>query len=602
MSRQKSKKPNGQLRQSQIVTTFGPGSMLDLPNQSVLVAGLEHWAGMGDEVVEPRLAEKICEALDVPAIKLYRPPADQQDLNAPPTGIGAWQFPEWFVAQPPEKDSDANPRSRMLVHRKSLTKGKFIDQDNKKRSVVPIRFVRACRKGHVTDINWFDFVHQGKSDCKRQLWIEERGTSGDLSEIWIRCDCSAQRSMFDASEMRFQALGLCEGRKLWLGPTEREVCGEPYRLLIRNASHAYFPESLSVISLPDRDEKIKAAVDTVWDMIEVVQDVTELQYERRKQKVKVALTDFSDVEIMNEIQSRRNDFLKESKSVKQAELETLIAAKEEIGNDILDGTFFARSLPESIWKKPWMEKVQRIVLVHRLREVVAQVGFSRFEPTTPDINGDLSMVTSRALIARELSWLPCLENRGEGIFIQFKKIDVEEWLKKKSVQKRGKELEEGFNCWKNEHYHSKKVYPGSAFILFHSFAHLLITTLSLECGYPASSIRERVYTIPSVGYGILLYTSTTDAEGTLGGLVETGRQIDVHFRKALELGELCSNDPVCSEHHPDNKHEHRFLHGAACHGCLLIAETSCEQRNDYLDRSLVVPTLENRSAEFFTVR
>jgi len=90
-----------------------------------------------------------------------------------------------------------------------------------------------------------------------------------------------------------------------------------------------------------------------------------------------------------------------------------------------------------------------------------------------------------------------------------------------------------------------------------------------------------------------------DAEGTLGGLVEAGRRIATHLRAALQMAELCSNDPVCAHHRPDDRNEARFLHGAACHGCLLISETSCEQRNDYLDRALVVPTVENLGAELF---
>ena len=125
--------------------------------------------------------------------------------------------------------------------------------------------------------------------------------------------------------------------------------------------------------------------------------------------------------------------------------------------------------------------------------------------------------------------------------------------------------------------------------------------MSLECGYPASSIRERIYSIGDVGYGALLYTGSPDAEGTLGGLIQTGRQIHNHIKHALAYGELCSNDPVCANHNPENPHERRFLHGAACHGCVLISETSCEQFNDYLDRSLVVPTLENAGVEFFKV-
>ena len=122
---------------------------------------------------------------------------------------------------------------------------------------------------------------------------------------------------------------------------------------------------------------------------------------------------------------------------------------------------------------------------------------------------------------------------------------------------------------------------------------------SAGAGYPASSIRERIYAIPSVGYGVLLYTGSSDAEGTLGGLIQVGRRIHNSVRSALELGLLCSNDPVCAQHDPENRQEHRHLHGAACHGCVLTAETSCEQQNDFLDRALVVKTVEELGAELF---
>jgi hypothetical protein len=72
-----------------------------------------------------------------------------------------------------------------------------------------------------------------------------------------------------------------------------------------------------------------------------------------------------------------------------------------------------------------------------------------------------------------------------------------------------------------------------------------------------------------------------------------------HLKAAIDLGRLCSNDPVCAQHLPENQHECRFLHGAACHGCLLIAETSCEQHNDFLDRALVISTVDVNGAEFF---
>jgi hypothetical protein len=246
-----------------------------------------------------------------------------------------------------------------------------------------------------------------------------------------------------------------------------------------------------------------------------------------------------------------------------------------------------------------MKPVERVVLVHRLREVSALVGFTRFDALSPNIEGELEIGVRRAALAREITWLPAVENKGEGIFIQFSRKAFESWLNRNEVQQRGQQLTDGFDRWQEDHQGTHRKFLGLPYIMLHSFSHLLITAVSLECGYPASSIRERIYALPNIGYGVLLYTGTTDAEGTLGGLVQVGRRIQDHVRNALEMGELCSNDPVCSQHEPESLHEHRFLHGAACHGCLLISETSCEQHNDFLDRALVVPTIDNLGVHFF---
>lgn len=606
MSRRPGSRPHGQIRRSQLITSFGPGSMMDLPNHSVLISGLDSWSTGGDEIIEPRLVEKLKELFDPPlqVLKLYTPPPDNDDPTSPQTGITAWQFPEWFITQDVDSDHGHGVvRARMLVHRRMLTKGKFIDDSRKKRSVVPVRFVRACRNGHIGDLDWYEFVHGGATDCRCPLWIEERGTSGDLSEVWVRCECGkGERNMAQAAESP-QTLGRCDGKRPWLGPYSAEKCGEPNRLLIRTASNAYFPQLMSVISLPDRNESIREAVETVWDFIGEVEDVEMLRYERRKAKVHAVLDGYRDEEVLAEIKVRRGQSAESQKSIKQAEMETLIASKDELGDDKPDGTFFARNLPRAAWDRPWMSGVERIVLVHRLREVMAQVGFTRFEAVSPDIDGELEIGVRRASLAREITWLPAIENRGEGVFIQFRKEAVEEWVSRKDVIDRGMRLLAGYDAWKGEHTGSRKKFVEAGgllpYVLFHSFSHLLLTAVSLECGYPASSIRERIYTIPDVGYGVLLYTGTSDAEGTLGGLIQVGRRIHEHILNALKMGELCSNDPVCAQHQPANPHERRFLHGAACHGCLLISETSCEQHNEFLDRALVVPTVDHLGIEFF---
>jgi len=597
-------KPHGDIRQSQLITTFGPGSMVDLPNHSVLIAGLDNWTAGGETISEPRLSRKLAAVLGVPSVGLKTPPPADDDPTAPARAITAFQFPEWFITQDLEEHALAKSRTRLLVHRKSLSKGKFIDQNKKRRPVVPVRFVRACRAGHIGDIDWYAFAHNGPSDCaqqRRQLFIDERGTSGDLNEVWIRCECGkSERSMVQAAVLSNHSLGVCDGNRPWLGAFTKELCGEPSRLLIRSASNAYFPQLMSVISLPDRDQELKQAVDSVWNYLEAVEDIQDLKYERKKSVVKEALDGFTHEEVYEEVKSRALGGTKAEKSVKVAELETLIAAKDEIGEDRPDGVFFARNLPREVWDKPWMAPIERVVLVHRLREVIAQVGFTRFESAAPDTEGELDIGVKRAALAREISWLPAFENKGEGIFIQFSKAAIQAWMGWDAVQQRSIELGRGFEAWRKEHSGTSRMQPSLAYLMMHSFSHLLLTAVALKCGYPASSIRERIYAIPEIGYGVLLYTGTSDAEGTLGGLVQLGRQIDEVIHGALELGTLCSNDPVCAQHDPSNPHEHRYLHGAACHGCLLISETSCEQQNDFLDRSLVIPTVQSLGAELFS--
>ncbi len=599
-----SKKPHGQVRQSQVVMTFGPGSVFDLPNQSVIVGGLEYWT-KGDEIPEPRLVAKLKDLLRLQAMTLYAPPPDNEDPTTPrKTGITCWQFPEWFITQGALATESAKlSRSRRLIHRTALSKGKFIDHNRKAQPVVPVRFVRACRKGHIGDIDWFYFVHDGDNGCRRDLWIEERGTSGDLSEVWVRCECKAERQLMQATKPEMHALGRCDGWQPWLGPRIHEPCEEQNRMLVRTASNAYFPQIMSVISLPDRDEEIAKAVDQIWEhYLQYVEDLGDLEKERkRKPPVAAALEGFSNEEALSEIQSRKEGRTAGTdKSVKEAEFETLTSAKDEIGSDKPDGDFFARQLPKKYWNQPWMKAVERVVLVHRLRAVTAQIGFSRFESYSPNAEGEyeLDIGVSQAPLAREITWLPAIENRGEGILVQFRQEAIEAWLEKPAVKKRGRQLDAGFECWKKDHNKSNRKFFGLPYIMLHSLSHQLITAVALECGYPASSIRERIYA-GSYGYGILLYTGTPDAEGTMGGLVEAGRQIARHLKAAIDIGRLCSNDPVCAQHAPENQHECRFLHGAACHGCLLIAETSCEQHNDFLDRALVVSTVDGNGAEFF---
>lgn len=591
---------HGQLRQSAVLRGSGPGAMVDMPNHAVIIGGLEFWKGEMKPLFEPRLTAKIAQLLRIPDVKLFTPPAASSDPVAPPSGIDAFRFPEWFTAQYEERPTD-NVRSRPLIHQRALVNGRY-QRERRKYGVVPVRFVQACRNGHISDVDWYVFVHGADDRCRRPLWLDERGTSGDLADITVRCECGKERSLAQAT--RPFTLGACLGKRPWLGPAAGEKCSgvdgkvEYNHLLIRSATNVYFGETMSVISLPDAGAALRAAVDPIWeDFLQYVDSAEDLTREKKKAKVAAALAGQSDADVLGEIQRRKSGAPPVLKPIKQDELDMLMKSAESLGEDAPEGDFYARALPLPAKRSPIMDRIERVVLVHRLREVVAQVGFTRFQAAIPDIDGELDIDVRRAPLARETTWLPAVENRGEGVFVAFRADAIGEWLRRPEVQQRGQALKLGYERWKLQQG-SDLQFPDLRYIMLHSLSHLLITAVSLEAGYSASSIRERVYVGPA-GCGILLHTGSSDAEGTLGGLVQIGRRLEHHLAHALALGQLCSNDPVCAQHEPGNVHEERFLLGAACHGCLLIAETSCERRNEFLDRALVVPTVEADGAEFF---
>lgn len=596
------------IRLSQAITTFSPGAMVDLPYDSVIIGGLDGWQYDRREpepvIQEPRLAQRISTILQTRNITLKRPPVsnDRGFGNFHPN-IQCYRFPSWFVVQRAEPSSKGF-RVRRLVPYSALDRGKFKYEDGKREKVVPMRFVRSCKKGHVDDIEWLFFVHHGEEEkCPyKTLWVEERGTSGDMGNIYISCSCGRHEPLAAAANPKASALGKCTGARPWLGELAREHCDENSRLLIRTASNAHFPQTLSAISIPEMISPLQENVQRCLGLLGEVQSVEDLKPARRfNPQLREAFSGVPDAEVWTMIQTVRSDSKIDERTLKEVEFATLCSSKEEIGENKPDGDFYARALARTEWDASWMQGIARVALVHRLREVVALLGFTRIEPATKDVSGELDIGVQRADIARDLSWLPAYENRGEGVFLQFSEQALRGWRSRPQVQERARMLFDGYKKWAGGDETKLERFPGPIYYMLHSFSHLLLTAISLECGYPASSLRERIFvsTDPNeVCGGILIYTGSSDAEGTLGGLVQAGREIRRHVRLALEAGKLCSNDPVCSQHEYSVQDE-QPLSGAACHGCLLVSETSCEQHNVFLDRALVVETLGYSGAEFF---
>ena len=240
---------------------------------------------------------------------------------------------------------DRPERSRRLVHRKGLDqRGRFDGLP-----VVPTRFVRACPRGHVDDVDWAGFVHEPEDRCRRQLWLDEVGTTGDLADLFVRCECGRRRPLYEAAELDQNPLGPCRGARPWLGINTNEGCNYPSRLLIRTASNAYFPQI--ALSLPDRGSAVEGVVRDLWDDLQIVDDAADLAFIKKKPKVAEALASYQEDEILETIGAIKRGHGGE-RPVKQVELEALLRAPEGFGDDVpIDPDFHARRLPDAAWRR-----------------------------------------------------------------------------------------------------------------------------------------------------------------------------------------------------------------------------------------------------------
>ena len=612
-SRKAERRQDAQVRQSQMVGPYGAGSMIDLVHHAVVVSGLDDWyESKGTaSIEEPRLRDRLERLYD---LNLYsqdyfrRPPECEDSDPTLKQGIRVVEFPAWFVCQ----------GCRRLVNRRDLRDSTRKDgrrlhecERDSFASTVPIRFVGACAGGHLDDYPWVDFVHMGGETCSSPELTLDQGRSGDFSEISVKCETCGASTMLAtamAKDLHFK----CRGRSPWLPyGQQQEHCEEDLRLLVRTASNGYFAMVVSALSVPD---PVNQVFDDVLHIEEAFRGLDEnlvkLNLEQGE-KYRPLVEKHGLGAVLKALNDFREGVRPERQPTRTAEYQQFLSAPfEQTGEDFgEDNPFVARRIEVP---SAFQSQLRNVVFAHRLREVRVQYGFTRLEPASQNNQGEYDINVRRAPLSSNDNWLPATTVQGEGVFFELEPDALDEWSKRPAVQARAAMLREGFEQWYENRAFSggngkKKTPPflGAKFYLIHSLSHLLINAISLECGYSASAIRERIYCgpyddDPTEMQGILLYTGTVGSEGTLGGLVDQGRRLDRHLQHALESAELCSNDPICAAHTPVDDPSERWLEGAACHGCLFVSEPSCERFNRYLDRALVVPVIgEDPSLAFF---
>lgn len=227
------------------------------------------------------------------------------------------------------------------------------------------------------------------------------------------------------------------------------------------------------------------------------------------------------------------------------------------------------------------------------------IGFTRLDAPDPE---DPDLVTRAPLAKSKPTWVPASEVRGEGIFLRVPEDLLAQWERRVADSMAMRRHKEAYGRYREHRYSARtgkpfneeeryRGWPGPRYYALHTLSHLLIRTIALECGYSSASLAERIYagTEDDPRGGILIYTAVPDAEGTLGGLVSLAQPEELVrlTRRALAEAQNCSSDPLCAERLPNAPED--FLHGAACHVCLFVSETTCERGNRFLDRRFVVP-------------
>ncbi|SMF06463.1 protein of unknown function [Alteromonadaceae bacterium Bs31] len=611
------KSPVGEVRPSQLLWTYGPGALIDLPSLSVVTMGINHWEkDRCPPIEEARLLAAVRKEVGAQVETLRMPPfhkSEQVDLWSAEANIGVpvRPFPRWLrcvkcgllseydIGLFEIKENRYRPEQTRFVHKGC--KGSRGDQPAKDADAVPARFLLACKNGHLDDFPWHYFVHTGTSTCKGTLRFFESGASLQTENLWVKCDeCGASRNMAHAfGRIGKENLPGCRGRHPHLDVFDN-VCTEDARAVLLGATNAWFPVTLSALAIPLSADPISQLVQDGWDYFQDLDSPLEVSITVKILKKTGALPGIDKHEpkdIWSAIEAIKSG--KHNGSVSVADIK---GPEWEVLTNPNPPSDWPHFLSRSVTPPAGFEaKIANVLLLERLREVNALIGFTRVEVQ------EKSASTTNELEMAKLSlspptWIPANQVHGEGIFIQFNEDELAKWETLKSVQNIRTKLFEGHQGWRNARkLDPDEDFPGIRYVLLHTLAHLLIRELALECGYNAASIRERIYADTENGdpqAGILIYTAAADSDGTLGGLVDLGKPENLGrlMLQALSRAKICSSDPLCSEHHPGKD---QSLHAAACHACSFVAETSCERGNRYLDRTLLIPTLENSDAAFF---
>ena len=600
----------GDLRRSAALMTFGPGAVVDFRADgaavSAVAAGLEEWdrsfppPGLRNpqRIAEPRLQRKLSvDGFRLPPVVDESGPID--DGNPDRRTLVAARFPEWL--QCPQCDRLAPARrwshepGRAYRYCARCTREA---PGQRKVFAVPIRFVMACPKGHLDEFPWHIWVaHKDSCQKKERADLYLQSERPGLAGLILSCRvCGARRSMDGVFSARAWHGFQCRGRRPWLAGTD-ETCDSEPRALQRGASNLYFPVLESALSIPPWSDALQEALGVYWTPIIRTEPEDRATFIRilAQGELEPVLNELglNPEELAQQIEDRiaryRDDAIL---NIRQEEYRQFVLGADTADRDAREFEVRSVSLPDSL--RFYFSRVVRVV---RLREVRALKGFTRINPPGDEDSPDIA-----AIAVGQPGWLPAVEVRGEGIFLAFNQETLHPWEVLDIVQDRARKVQAAWHVeWRNRYGEGDPAWSITPrYLLVHTFAHALMRQLTLECGYSTAALRERLYVSDGDDgmAGLLIYTATSDADGTLGGLQRQGEshRIERAVEAAVRAMEWCSSDPLCIEGLIAGSDG---LSLAACHACVFAPETACEEYNRFLDRSLLVGSPNSSDAGFF---
>ena len=604
--------PLGSIRRSQLVSTFGIGAIVDLEKGSFMPMGLEDWERVTKlpslRIGEPRLQLMLdVSHFRVGPVKEEIPGTNQVRARSAAPAV---RFPEWHECPKCHRIGREGAPFELAADGVRLT---CIAHCGATVHVTPVRFVMACRRGHISDFPWKWWAHRNRpgGPCDSPvLHLGSYGRSASLADLYVECKACSTRDMrvrqsFGGAFGKEALSGVCcTGLRPWLHDRDGK-CKERVRVLQRGASNAHFAVVCSALSIPPASESVSLLLQERRDVLDNVPESAlpdvlrglAGDWDITAEQLHAAYRSLRALEAGSASATERGGRLEEYAALSDTRQDPVVSGVVPQFRNI------AQEPPEAL--DNWFDIVGA---ASRLREVRALAGFSRIEPYP--VSAERVATAKRDGLVSPLSksprnWLPAAEIRGEGIFLRFRTDAVDAWIDANpALSDRTGILESRSRRIAEERGYTREYAITPRLLLVHSFSHALIRQISVECGYSSSALRERLYVAEgdsggTAMNGVLVYTGSPDSEGSLGGLVRLAEHelLEPIVRRTLIGVGWCGSDPVCLETDPNQSGDR--VSGAACHCCLLLPETACEKFNRELDRAVLVGDSDGAFAGFF---